>query len=167
MLKAQLIRNIYINLRNLFLNRKYHSYNQQTGRKRRNLQLRIIQGTAERRPHQNPIPVNGMYGGATDANGLYYMRERYYNMAVERFIKQGIMDGSIENSQSLNKFSYMQGNPIRLTDPFGLRPNISLTRIGHATPDLLGIILGLNGCDRINVGSRIIENAGALIQSGS
>ena len=111
----------------------------------------------------------------------------------------------------------MQGNPIRLTDPFGLCPDISLTRIGYAALDLLGIIPRFDGCDGINTvwyliegdyanaatsavaafpllgsiigsgikwgakgvanaekiadgiraGSRIIGNAGALIQSGS
>lgn len=107
-----------------------------------------------------------MYGVATDVNGLYYMRARYYNVAIKRFINQDVVDGSITNSQSLNKFSYVQGNPIRLTDPFGLCPDYSLTRIGHAALDLLGIILGFDGCDGINAGSRIIGNAGALIQSG-
>ena len=165
---------------------------------------------------KTPYLYNGMYGVATDANGLYYMRARYYNVSIKRFINQDIVEGSIENSQSLNKFSYVQGNPIRLTDPFGLCPDISLTRIGHAALDLLGIIPGLDVCDGVNAiwyliegdyanaatsavaafpllgsligngikwgakgvanaekiadgikaGSRIIGNAGALIQSG-
>jgi len=52
---------------------------------------------------------NGMYGVSTDANGLYYMRARYYNVSIKRFINQDIVNGSITNSQSLNKFSYVQG----------------------------------------------------------
>ena len=106
---------------------------------------------------KTPYLYNGMYGVATDANGLYYMRARYYNVAVKRFINQDIVDGSIENSQSLNKHSYVQGNPIRLTDPFGLCPDISLTRIGHAALDLLGIIPGLDACDGINAVWYLIE----------
>ena len=98
-----------------------------------------------------------MYGVTTDANGLYYMRARYYNVAIKRFINQDVVDGSITNSQSLNKFSYVQGNPIRLTDPFGLCPDISLTRIGHAALDLLGIIPGFDGCDGINAVWYLIE----------
>ena len=93
---------------------------------------------------------NGMYGVATDDNGLYYMRARYYNVSIKRFINQDIVNGSITNSQSLNKFSYVQGNPIKLTDPFGLFPCISLSGIGHAALSLLGVIPGLDFCDAIN-----------------
>ena len=50
------------------------------------------------------------------------MRARYYNTDIKRFINRDIVDGTIQNSQSLNKYSYVQGNPISLTDPFGLCP---------------------------------------------
>lgn len=93
---------------------------------------------------------NGMYGVSTDANGLYYMRARYYNVSIKRFINQDIMNGSITNSQSLNKFSYVQGNPISLTDPFGLSPDISISGMGHAALDLLGVIPGFDVCDGVN-----------------
>ncbi len=32
------------------------------------------------------------------------------------------MSGNIGNSQSLNRYCYVQGNPVSLTDPFGLCP---------------------------------------------
>lgn len=54
---------------------------------------------------------NGKYGVSTDGNGLYYMRQRYYNTEIKRFINQDIVKGSINNSQSLNRYSYVQGNP--------------------------------------------------------
>ena len=59
---------------------------------------------------------------STDANGLYYMRQRYYNPETKRFLNQDILTGSIGNSQSLNRYSYVQGNPVSSTDPFGLSP---------------------------------------------
>ena len=59
---------------------------------------------------------NGQYGVETDKNGLYYMRARYYNTNIKRFINRDIVDGNIANSQSLNKYSYVQGNPVRLID---------------------------------------------------
>ena len=83
---------------------------------------------------------NGMYGVSTDSNGLYYMRARYYNVDIKRFISQDILTGSISNSPSLNRYSYVQGNPISLTDPFGLSPDISWSGIGHAALDLLGCV---------------------------
>ena len=63
---------------------------------------------------------NGQYGVASDANGLYYMRARYYNIDIMRFINQDILTGSIDSSQSLNRYAYVEGNPVNFLDPFGL-----------------------------------------------
>ena len=66
---------------------------------------------------------NGQYGVTTDVNGLYYMRARYYDQTIKRFINRDVLSGEIGNSQSLNRFCYVQGNPVSLTDPFGLCPD--------------------------------------------
>jgi RHS repeat-associated protein len=65
---------------------------------------------------------NGELGVATDSNGLYYMRARYYNPEIKRFINQDVMTGSIVNTPTLNRYAYVNGNPISLNDPFGLSP---------------------------------------------
>ena len=65
---------------------------------------------------------NGRYGVETGASGLYYMRARYYNPQIKRFINRDIIDGSITDSQSLNKYSYVQGNPINLIDHLEPQP---------------------------------------------
>ena len=84
---------------------------------------------------------NGRYGVTTDENGLYYMRARYYNTDIRRFINQDIITGSIGNSQSLNRYAYVQGNPVSYTDPFGLSPlNAMADTVGHAVLDLIGSI---------------------------
>ena len=50
----------------------------------------------------------------TDANGLYYMRARYYSPELGRFINEyPIRDG-------LNWYAYAGGNPITFIDPTGL-----------------------------------------------
>ena len=54
----------------------------------------------------------------TDANGLLYMRARYYNPYICRFINpdpSGFAGG-------LNWYCYANGNPINCLDPFGLCP---------------------------------------------
>ena len=51
---------------------------------------------------------NGKYGVMTDGNGLYYMRHRYYNTDIRRFVNQDIVKGNLRNSQSLNRYSYVQ-----------------------------------------------------------
>ena len=83
---------------------------------------------------------NGRYGVVTDENGLYYMRARYYNVDIKRFINQDVLEGSMTDSPSLNRYAYCQGNPVKLTDPFGLSPNINWSTLGHAVLDALGFI---------------------------
>ena len=83
---------------------------------------------------------NGRYGVETGADGLYYMRARYYNPQIKRFINRDIIDGSITDSQSLNKYSYVQGNPVSLIDPFGLCAQDYFSRTGHELLDWLGFI---------------------------
>ena len=63
---------------------------------------------------------NGQYGVASDDNGLFYMRARYYNIDMKRFINQDVIIGSIDRSSSLNRYAYVEGNPINYMDPFGL-----------------------------------------------
>ena len=91
---------------------------------------------------------NGRYGVETGANGLYYMRARYYNPQIKRFINRDIIDGNITDSQSLNKYSYVQGNPISLVDPFGLCAQDYFSRTGHELLDWLGFIF--DPADAIN-----------------
>ena len=91
---------------------------------------------------------NGRYGVETGANGLYYMRARYYNPQIKRFINRDIIDGSITDSQSLNKYSYVQGNPVNLIDPFGLCAQDYFSRAGHELLDWLGFIF--DPADAIN-----------------
>ncbi|MCM1494797.1 MAG: DUF6531 domain-containing protein [Bacteroides sp.] len=67
-----------------------------------------------------PFLFNGEYGVVTDRNGLYYMRARYYNVDIKRFMNQDIIVGSVESSPSLNRYAYVEGNPVNYLDPFGL-----------------------------------------------
>jgi len=56
----------------------------------------------------------------TDTDGLYYMRARYYDTSIRRFINQDVLLGNIKNDQSLNRYAYVNGQPVSNTDPFGL-----------------------------------------------
>jgi len=63
---------------------------------------------------------NGRDGVVTDANGLIYMRARYYSPEMRRFINADIIPGEISNAITLNRFAYANGNPVSNVDPFGL-----------------------------------------------
>jgi len=69
---------------------------------------------------KTPFLFNGMYGVMTDANNLYYMRARFYNPEIKRFINQDILLGSIGEGQTLNRYAFVTGKPISFVDPFGL-----------------------------------------------
>ncbi len=64
-----------------------------------------------------PFLYNGRFGVQTDPNGLLYMRARYYNPYVSRFINadpSGFGGG-------LNFYLFCNDNPISNEDPFGLQ----------------------------------------------
>ncbi|WP_303804257.1 polymorphic toxin-type HINT domain-containing protein [Ruminococcus flavefaciens] len=86
---------------------------------------------------------NGEYGVSTDENNLCYMRARYYNPEIKRFINQDVVIGSIDNSPSLNRYAYVQGNPISYVDPFGLSPGLGWDFWGHMALSLLGNLMAI------------------------
>ena len=81
------------------------------------------------------------------------MRQRYYNTEIKRFINQDILTGSIGDSQSLNRYAYVQGNPVSYSDPFGLspferlrqplQPHHAILNIAGSFPGPIGILSNL------------------------
>ena len=63
---------------------------------------------------------NGKYGVSSDGNGLYYMRARYYDISIKRFVNQDVVIGHLDATSSLNRYAYCEGNPVSYLDPFGL-----------------------------------------------
>jgi len=55
-----------------------------------------------------------------DAAGLYYLRARYYDPAVGRFMEADPYQGKPQEPASLHKYAYVQNNPVNRTDPLGL-----------------------------------------------
>jgi RHS repeat-associated protein len=62
-----------------------------------------------------------------DANGFVYLRERYCDPVLGRFPNLDPIEGTMEQPQSLNRYSYVQNNPVNLTDPSGLCANNDTT----------------------------------------
>ncbi|MBB6020882.1 RHS repeat-associated protein [Paenibacillus sp. JGP012] len=67
-----------------------------------------------------PFAYNGRDGVMTDANGLYYMRARYYDPKLKRFLNRDVIRGEIEDGQTFNRYAYVNGNPVSYIDPLGL-----------------------------------------------
>ena len=73
-----------------------------------------------------PFKYVGQYGVMAEPNGLYYMRARYYDPTVGRFISEdplGFGGGDV------NLFAYVQNEPINWIDPLGLS-DLDLTAPG-------------------------------------
>ncbi|MEI8121843.1 MAG: RHS repeat-associated core domain-containing protein [bacterium] len=62
-----------------------------------------------------PFWFNGRYGVQTDANGILYMRARYYNPYLCRFLNPD----PVGFSGGVNFYAYADGNPISSLDPSG------------------------------------------------
>jgi RHS repeat-associated protein len=65
----------------------------------------------------NAFAFTGKQG---DGTGLQFLRARYYDPVIGRFIGRDPMAGSPGDSQSLNRYSYGLNNPVRFRDPLGL-----------------------------------------------
>jgi RHS repeat-associated protein len=64
-----------------------------------------------------PFKFVGQYGVMTEQNNFYYMRARYYDPSIGRFISEdpiGFEGGDV------NLMAYVSNNPILLIDPLGL-----------------------------------------------
>ncbi len=99
-----------------------------------------------------PFLYNGQYGIMTDGNGLVYMRARYYNPEVHRFVSTDILEGDLRDPLSLNRYAYCSNNPVTFIDPSGYKEIISTE-----TVEIDGKLITLNRYDYTNLGLTVYE----------
>jgi len=59
-------------------------------------------------------------GEQVDASGLTYLRARYYSSGDGRFLTRDTWMGEYNRPLSLNRWGYVEGNPVNYIDPSGL-----------------------------------------------
>jgi len=64
----------------------------------------------------------GYAGEYTDPSGLVYLRARYMNPSLGMFLSRDPFEGVMERIMSRNGYTYVEGNPINLSDPSGENP---------------------------------------------
>jgi RHS repeat-associated protein len=77
--------------------------------------LSVMTGSSD-----NPFRFTGQQ--TDDVTGLLYLRARYYDPSIGRFITKDPFVGTEDNPQSLHRYAYAQNNPVNLTDPSGYSP---------------------------------------------
>jgi RHS repeat-associated protein len=55
-----------------------------------------------------------------ETSGLIYLRARYYDPAVGRFVSKDVWPGSPGSNQTQHRYTYGNNNPVLYTDPLGL-----------------------------------------------
>lgn len=70
----------------------------------------------------NPFRYSGEYWD--DSTGLQYLRARWYDPRVGRFINGDTYEGQIDNPLTLNLYTYVTNNPLRYIDPSGHKMEI-------------------------------------------
>lgn len=72
---------------------------------------------------EDPAPSPfGFTGEPTEINGLVHLRARYYNPALGVFPSLDPLEGSLMHPSGLNRYAYVNGNPVNFVDPMGLYP---------------------------------------------
>jgi len=66
----------------------------------------------------------GYTGEQTDSNGLLYLRARYYNPTQRTFQSRDPWAGDPMRPQSMNGWSYVEGNSVNRVDPTGMIPTL-------------------------------------------
>ena len=120
----------------------------------------------------NPFKYVGQYGVMDEGNGLHYIRARYYDAQIGRFINKDPKMGNDQDGQSLNRYAYAQNNPVRFVDVSGF----SRQEVAGSCSSLWKVVfLGrgdLNGCNSYELEAKMawldadIEIAKAFQRAG-
>ncbi|MCP4544346.1 MAG: hypothetical protein GY832_45120, partial [Chloroflexi bacterium] len=86
--------------------------------------------------------------------GLLYLRARWYDPAIGRFLSEDPFPGFAALPQTQHAYVYVGNNPINLTDPSGQNPLLIGALGGAAIGGAIGAVVGWTGYVRANPGGR-------------
>ncbi len=89
----------------------------------------------------------GFASQTTDPSGLLYMRARWYDPVVGRFLSRDPIKGDAGQPSSLNAYDYAAANPILLMDPTGACPFCITAGIGALVGGIAGLVSYEIGCN--------------------
>ncbi|MEX1254565.1 MAG: RHS repeat-associated core domain-containing protein [Dehalococcoidia bacterium] len=66
------------------------------------------------------VPTDKLYTGHQQEGGdLYFMQARFYDPTIGRFLSADTIVPSASDPAAFNRYAYVNGNPLRYTDPTG------------------------------------------------
>jgi RHS repeat-associated protein len=109
----------------------------------------------------------GFTGEARDASGLSYLRSRYYDPALGRFLSRDTWAGGAYAPQSLNRFTYVGNNPVRYADPTGRCGIDLIADVGFSAFSLGQVIFGPEKERAENFSYLLLDVGGIFIPCGA
>ncbi len=92
--------------------------------------------------------------------GLYYFNARHYDPLLGRFVQADSVIPNVGSSQSLNRYAYVNGNPLKYTDPSGHWLESAID-IGFIVYDIHDI--ATNGLSWASGGALVADVAGLIL----
>ena len=102
-------------------------------------------------------------GEPRDATGLSYLRARYYDPTIGRFMSRDTWAGLGASPASLNRYSYVHNNPATNADPSGHCLLDTVADVGFVVFDLLTLAFGPPKDRGSNAEALGLDAAGILI----
>ncbi len=96
---------------------------------------------------ENPFRYSGEYWDET--TGLQYLRARWYDPSLGRFINEDSYEGDIANPLTLNLYTYVHNNPLIFIDPSGHAAACTSESSCIAYYKSLNPITGADGLDHL------------------
>ena len=125
-----------------------------------------ISQTAANVAAYNPFRYRGyLYDADT---GFYYLKTRYYDPELGRFINADSFASTGQSILGYNMFAYCNNNPANLTDTTGNLPFLAITAaIGAVVGAVAGGVVAAKKGDNVWAGIGIGAAAGALVGAGA
>nr|WP_305121013.1 RHS repeat-associated core domain-containing protein [Saccharibacillus sp. JS10] len=77
-------------------------------------------------PLTSDVQVENVFGYSgeywDEDTGLQYLRSRWYDPSIGRFIQEDTFEGYVNRPSSLNPYTYVENNPLKYVDPDGKNP---------------------------------------------